>query len=110
MSTDSLKARTLRIVVPRQYNRGRLAWQHWMGERRTSAAQGNKMSDSRLLELRGQVDVINLQILELLNKRAEIASEIGKVQTQLGRQFYDPQREAAMLLALERNNKGPFSN
>ncbi len=38
------------------------------------------MSQSRLQELRAQVDVINLQILELLNKRATIASEIGKVQ------------------------------
>jgi 3-deoxy-7-phosphoheptulonate synthase / chorismate mutase len=68
------------------------------------------MSDTQLQDLRGQVDVINLQILELLNRRAEIASAIGKVQTQMGRQFYDPQREATMLLALERNNKGPFSN
>jgi len=68
------------------------------------------MTDSRLQELRSQVDVINLQILELLNRRAAVVSDIGKVQAQLGTSFYDPQREAFMLEQLERNNKGPFSN
>lgn len=68
------------------------------------------MSQNRLQELRSEVDVINLQILELLNKRATIVSEIGVVQQQLGVSFYDPQREAVMLTALEQNNKGPFSN
>jgi len=68
------------------------------------------MTDSRLQELRSQVDVINLQILELLNQRATVVSDIGKVQAQLGTSFYDPQREAFMLEQLERNNKGPFSN
>src|SRR5688572_9253769 len=68
------------------------------------------MTDNPLQELRLQVDVINLQILELLNRRASIAADIGKVQAQLGSSFYDPQREAQMLTALERNNKGPFSN
>jgi 3-deoxy-7-phosphoheptulonate synthase / chorismate mutase len=68
------------------------------------------MSDSRIQELRGQIDVINLQILDLLSQRARLASDIGKVQAQLGSSFYDPQREAAMLQALEQHNKGPFSN
>jgi 3-deoxy-7-phosphoheptulonate synthase / chorismate mutase len=68
------------------------------------------MSVDRLQELRGQVDKINLQILDLLSQRARLASDIGHVQAQLGSGFYDPQREAEMLTALEQNNKGPFSN
>jgi 3-deoxy-7-phosphoheptulonate synthase/chorismate mutase len=68
------------------------------------------MSESRLQELRSEVDVINLQILELLNKRASVVSEIGKVTAQMGSSFYDPQREAYMITQLEKNNKGPFSN
>ena len=68
------------------------------------------MADSSIQELRSQVDVINLQILELLNKRAVLASDIGKLQQQVGTTFYDPQRESQMLTALEQNNKGPFSN
>jgi 3-deoxy-7-phosphoheptulonate synthase/chorismate mutase len=68
------------------------------------------MSVDRLKELRGQVDKINLQILDLLSQRARLASDIGHVQAQLGTSFYDPQREAEMLTALELNNNGPFSN
>ncbi len=65
---------------------------------------------NRLQELRAQIDPINMQILELLNQRAEIAREIGKVQAELGTSFYDPVREAQMLQALEQVNNGPFSN
>ncbi|MBC7811984.1 MAG: bifunctional 3-deoxy-7-phosphoheptulonate synthase/chorismate mutase [Burkholderiales bacterium] len=68
------------------------------------------MSQSTMQELRAQVDTINLQILELLNKRAKLASEIGKFQEEMGTTFYDPEREAFMLTNLELNNKGPFSN
>lgn len=65
---------------------------------------------NRLQELRGQIDTINLQILELLNERARIATEIGKVQSEMGTTFYDPEREGFMLNMLQLNNKGPFSN
>lgn len=68
------------------------------------------MSNERLQELRGQVDVINMQILDLLSKRATIVTEIGKLHTAMGNDHYDPEREAHMLQALEQANKGPFSN
>jgi 3-deoxy-7-phosphoheptulonate synthase/chorismate mutase len=65
---------------------------------------------NKLQELRSQIDDINTQLLALLNQRAEIASQIGKVQAELGSRFYDPQREAEMLEALQMKNEGPFSN
>ncbi len=68
------------------------------------------MPENRLKELRGQVDEINLQILDLLNQRARIVMEIGKVHTTLGNSFYDPAREGEMLQVLEMANHGPFSN
>lgn len=68
------------------------------------------MADSELQQLRGEIDVINMKILELLNERARIASDIGKVQQRMGTRFYDPQREAEMLQRLEQANNGPFSN
>ncbi|MGQ9909881.1 MAG: bifunctional 3-deoxy-7-phosphoheptulonate synthase/chorismate mutase [Candidatus Flexifilum sp.] len=64
----------------------------------------------RLQQLRSQIDEINLQLLELLSRRATIVSEIGKVLTDMGQEHYDPAREAQMLTALEMANKGPFSN
>ena len=68
------------------------------------------MTDNRLQDLRGEIDEINMQLLALLNKRAAVATEIGKVQSQLGTSFYDPAREAKMLQMLEQENQGPFSN
>lgn len=68
------------------------------------------MADSDLQGLRAQIDDINLQILDLLNRRARLASEIGKIQQQLGTSFYDPEREAQMLNDLQQANNGPFSN
>jgi len=68
------------------------------------------MPPNRMAELRSEIDEINLQLLELLNKRATIASEIGKIQAQHGSQIYDPQRESQMLTILQMANEGPFSN
>jgi len=65
---------------------------------------------SELQELRKKIDPINMQILDLLNQRASIALEIGKVQQNLGTTFYDPEREAEMLTELQKANNGPFSN
>ena len=64
----------------------------------------------RLHELRAQVDDINMALLDLLSKRAQTVSQIGKVLEELGSEHYDPTREAQMLTALEMANKGPFSN
>ncbi|MDZ4766838.1 MAG: bifunctional 3-deoxy-7-phosphoheptulonate synthase/chorismate mutase [Chloroflexota bacterium] len=68
------------------------------------------MSEDRVRELREQIDEINMQLLELLSRRARVVSDIGKIHTQLGVGHYDPAREAQMLQVLEMANNGPFSN
>ncbi|MDQ7025609.1 MAG: bifunctional 3-deoxy-7-phosphoheptulonate synthase/chorismate mutase [Anaerolineae bacterium] len=65
---------------------------------------------NRIAELREEIDDINLKLLELLNRRATVASEIGKLQIQYSSQIYDPVRESAMLTELQMVNEGPFSN
>ncbi len=64
----------------------------------------------RRSELRADIDRINLQMLDLLTQRARIVQEIDKLHQTMNQDFYDPQREAQMLTALEMANKGPFSN
>ncbi len=66
-------------------------------------------TDPTILELRDQVDTVNLEILKLLNRRASIVEQIGARQTQIGTQHYDPKRESEMLDALGAANAGPFS-
>lgn len=68
------------------------------------------MSEHPIGDLRAQIDEINMQILKLLNQRAELASQIGRIQQELGTTFYDPVRESQMLQELEQANNGPFSN
>jgi 3-deoxy-7-phosphoheptulonate synthase/chorismate mutase len=60
--------------------------------------------------LRQQLDEINLQILGLINKRAELVQEIGKEKLKQGINRFDPERERQMLNLLVENNDGPFSD
>lgn len=65
---------------------------------------------SELFNLRQEIDDINMELLRLLNRRAEVAAEIGRVKRAMEESFYDPQREAEMLEMLQHANEGPFSN
>jgi 3-deoxy-7-phosphoheptulonate synthase / chorismate mutase len=68
------------------------------------------MSHERIQDLRGQIDKINMDLLDLLTARAKVVQEIGKIHSTMGVSHYDPQREAEMLTSLEMANAGPFSN
>ncbi len=62
----------------------------------------------RLKQLREEIDRIDRAILDLLNKRAEIAREVGELKKEHGLRIYVPEREAEILDRLARINKGPF--
>ncbi|MBM7570789.1 bifunctional 3-deoxy-7-phosphoheptulonate synthase/chorismate mutase [Aquibacillus albus] len=66
------------------------------------------MSQNELLELRNKIDDINLEILSLLNERAEIAQEIGKQKKKSGVNRYDPIRERQSLDLIMEHHAGPF--
>ncbi len=66
--------------------------------------------DERVTRLRERIDALNIELLERLSERAEVAEAIGRLQTELGMSHYDPVREQAMLDALTHANRGPFSD
>lgn len=68
------------------------------------------MGQSSFDSLRHQLDELNLQLLELINRRAEIVQEIGKIKEKQGMQKFDPIRERDMLTHLVKYNRGPFSD
>ncbi|MGO0062298.1 bifunctional 3-deoxy-7-phosphoheptulonate synthase/chorismate mutase [Brevibacillus fluminis] len=68
------------------------------------------MSQDQVEILRKQVDEINLQILELMNKRAGLVQEIGQEKLKQGINRFDPEREREMLNLLVENNNGPFTD
>jgi len=59
---------------------------------------------------RKEIDDIDSEILRLLNRRAEIVIEIGKVKKNENVEFHSPEREREILEKLERDNPGPFPN
>ncbi|WCN37059.1 bifunctional 3-deoxy-7-phosphoheptulonate synthase/chorismate mutase [Aneurinibacillus uraniidurans] len=68
------------------------------------------MSNEKLEQLRSNLDEVNLEILGLINKRAELVQEIGKLKLKQGVNRFDPERERQMLNLILENNKGPFED
>jgi chorismate mutase/prephenate dehydratase len=58
--------------------------------------------------LRGQIDKLDLHILELLNKRASVAAQIGKVKADQGGEVFSAAREEEVLGNVLGKNKGPL--
>lgn len=66
------------------------------------------MSQIDLEALRSRVDEINVEILQLINERAGVVQEIGRVKEKQGVNRYDPLRERHMLDHLKEYNAGPL--
>jgi len=63
---------------------------------------------SELKKLRIKIDEIDHQILDLLNKRAGIALDVGKTKQDKRLKIHSPERERAILKRLMDLNPGPF--
>src|SRR6266550_5654767 len=63
-----------------------------------------------LEKLRVRIDQLDEQILSLLNQRAQVVVEVGKVKQQTNAPIYAPEREKAVLDKVRRLNKGPLPN
>ncbi len=74
----------------------------------TGSAPADKVT-ANLTALRVQIDKLDLQILEYLNKRAAIAVQIGKVKANQGGAIFSAAREEEVLGNVLRANKGPLS-
>ena len=65
-------------------------------------------TEEKIKPLRQKIEAVDRQILRLLNERAEIVMEVGKVKSEGKMESYDPQREDEILDALVLQNNGPF--
>lgn len=68
---------------------------------------GNQESDP-LAGLRGLIDNVDNDVIELLNKRARLAREIGDIKIKRSQKMYVPERERALLSRLLDSNPGPL--
>jgi chorismate mutase/prephenate dehydratase len=63
---------------------------------------------SSLDGLREKIDKIDGQLVELLNERARVVIDIGKLKSQTGSPVYAPDREKEVLEKVTKHNKGPL--
>lgn len=68
------------------------------------------MVNKDLDALRHQVDELNLELLNVINKRANLVQEIGKIKGVQGSLRFDPLREREMLNQIVSHNNGPFED
>jgi chorismate mutase len=57
---------------------------------------------------RSRIDLIDAQLVGLLNSRSACAVEIGRIKRTVGLPVYSPEREAAVLDKVSRDNPGPL--
>jgi len=61
-----------------------------------------------LEELRGQINELDAQLVKLLNERARIVVEIGKLKSKTDRPIYAPDREKEVIEKISAANEGPL--
>jgi 3-deoxy-7-phosphoheptulonate synthase / chorismate mutase len=65
--------------------------------------------DPVINQLRTQISDIDLQLVELLNRRLTVVDELWQYKAVHGVDTYDPEREARMIVFLDDANAGPLS-
>jgi len=68
------------------------------------------MAEAPIENPRAEIDSIDAEILNLLNRRAEIALRVGAVKAEKDASLVDPLRESQVLERLTRENPGPFDS
>src|SRR5208282_5047348 len=63
-----------------------------------------------LERLRAQMDEISAKLVRLLNDRARVAEQIGRIKRANGTAFYQPGREREVIARMRAENTGPLSD
>jgi chorismate mutase/prephenate dehydratase len=63
-----------------------------------------------LAELRVQIDALDNELLVLLNRRAQVAEQVGEVKKKEGSPFFRPDRVAKVIEQIQHANQGPLKN
>ncbi|WP_284616471.1 prephenate dehydratase [Aquabacterium humicola] len=63
-----------------------------------------------LLALRERIDAVDRDLLALLNRRAQLALEVGEIKRREGSVVFRPEREAQVIDGLKAVNPGPLQN
>lgn len=73
-----------------------------------SQHNGNHASAEALAKRRREIDRLDADLIRLLNRRAEIACELGVIKVAEGLPAYDARREQQVLARIRAHNHGPL--
>jgi len=59
-----------------------------------------------IAEWRQAVDILDRQVVDLINQRASVAHEIGRLKREAGLPIYEPGREKAVWRTCRRRTRG----
>jgi chorismate mutase/prephenate dehydratase len=65
---------------------------------------------SSLTDVRGELDVIDHEIVTAINRRAQLAQHIGELKQNAAQTVFDPEREQTVLQHAVANNSGPLAD
>jgi chorismate mutase / prephenate dehydratase len=71
-----------------------------------AVAQNNRA----LADRRAKIDALDARIVALLNERAEVVREVGRIKSQAGVGASDPKRVEDVLKRIASANRGPLPN
>jgi chorismate mutase/prephenate dehydratase len=74
----------------------------------TDSPAPNSKAAASLKHVRTHIDKLDLQILKLVNERAALAAEIGKIKDDHGAEVFTPAREEEVFKNVLEANKGPL--
>jgi chorismate mutase/prephenate dehydratase len=74
----------------------------------TSRNSAPSRSAASIRHLRTQIDRLDLQILKLVNERASLAAEVGRVKNDQGSEIFSPAREEEVFKNVLDASKGPL--
>jgi chorismate mutase-like protein len=69
----------------------------------------NDQALEALAKYRDEIDALDLQLLELLNRRTKVVEEIGEVKQAVNLPVYEPKREEDVFRNVIENNTGPLT-
>ena len=72
----------------------------------------NEDLQKKLAVVRDEIDGIDAQLLDLLNRRARCAQRVGEIKSGHGEEgfIYRPEREAQILRRIQEMNPGPLTS
>ena len=66
-------------------------------------------ANARLADCRARIDALDRQLVSLLNDRARIVENIGRIKREFSMRVYEPRREDEVLANVLEHNAGPLN-